>query len=87
MYVRDHHPEDLTQILPLSVLNTHMSTIPPGQMLRDGLFAGVRVTNTCGNIDYRALCKAYATCMSHNSLTQPYAIQVFAYTQVPYDKI
>ena len=30
--------------------------------------------------------KLYATCMSHNSLTQPYALQVFTYAQVPYDK-
>ena len=26
------------------------------------------------------------TQLSHNSLTQPYALQVFAYAQVPYDK-
>ena len=61
--------EDLAQVLRICIF-THENHTPKGNANAKAPFAGENTT----------IWQAYATCMSRNSLTQPYAFQVFAYT-------
>ena len=64
------------QILRICIY-THENHTPKRNAYSNAHFAGEHTT----------LWQAYATCMSHNSLTQPYVFQVFVCAQVPYDKV